>query len=506
MMIFKKKQAQCQDAAQKQPEEKNPLLQTYFSSLLCMALCVAMFLGTSYAWFTSEVNNTGNEIYIGMLDVGLYKQDGSESKDLSDGVTKLFDSDIRWEPGYTTLETLQIVNEGDLAFKYALNFTDGIIGDGTDPTEDPNVVASVFDVWVYDHQANEGAPQTATYADMLAANSGWVKVGTLAEVLAGKPVLSGVKTALDKTQEAESQEADESQEAAENQEIVKPLAADTYTIALHMHENAGVTAVMGKKLGLNVKLVAYQLSEEADAFGNQYDRLVTGLEELKDALKTSGTVALAADIDLSQEQLTVPAGVAAILDLNGHKITATVDQSVSLITNQGNLTINGDGEIAVIFTGAVADNKAINAISNRGVLTVNGGKITNTGVGNQIGYAIDNYNGAVLTVNGGEITASGSSYYDGIRLFCGSTETVVTVNGGEISSIWAQNPSDNKATEVKGTVIVNGGEIGMLYYENYTTVKVLADVVVTVTPYGAGSENTASTTEDGYTVYRFVRN
>ena len=29
--------------------------------MLCMVLCVTMFFGTSYAWFTSEVNNEGNE-------------------------------------------------------------------------------------------------------------------------------------------------------------------------------------------------------------------------------------------------------------------------------------------------------------------------------------------------------------------------------------------------------------------------------------------------------------
>ena len=33
----------------KPPKVKNVLLQTYFTSLLCMVLCVSMFFGTSYA-------------------------------------------------------------------------------------------------------------------------------------------------------------------------------------------------------------------------------------------------------------------------------------------------------------------------------------------------------------------------------------------------------------------------------------------------------------------------
>ena len=51
--------------ADKQPKVKSMLLQTYFTSLLCLILCVTMFFGTSYAWFTSEVNNSANETYVG---------------------------------------------------------------------------------------------------------------------------------------------------------------------------------------------------------------------------------------------------------------------------------------------------------------------------------------------------------------------------------------------------------------------------------------------------------
>ena len=128
----------------------------------------------------------------------------------------------------------------------------------------------------------------------------------------------------------------------------------------------------------------------------------------------------------------------------------TTAEYKSAIVNEGTLTIEDSGEnggIAMNFTGTPSTDVAVNAIANKGTLTVNGGTISNTGSGNQIGYAIDNYNGATLTVNDGNITASGSSYYDAIRLFCGSKETKVTVKGGYISTIWAQNPSANKATK-----------------------------------------------------------
>jgi len=263
--------------------------------------------------------------------------------------------------------------------------------------------------------------------------------------------------------------------------------------------------VMGQRITLNVKLIAYQMASEQDSLGGKYDQMVATEEQLREAFANGGMVALSADIRLT-EGVTVAPDKTVVLDLNGNRITGTASADMtSLITNNGTLVIEGDGEIAMTYDGCDAEGKAVNAISNRGVLTVNGGKIRNTGVGAQIGYGIDNYNGAALTVNGGEITATGSSYYDGIRLFCGSSETCVVVNGGKVSTIWAQNPSTNKATEVKGTVIVNGGEITKVYYENYTIVKVAEGVTAAVEAYGNGKDNITTAAEAGYTVYRFVQ-
>jgi len=470
---------------------------------------VTMFLGTSYAWFTSEVTNTGNEIYIGVLDVELEKQDKTDknkwyslsSTEVSGEKTynsyNLFDGSNHWEPNTTFTETIKVVNKGDLAFNYTLSFTDGSgKANGTLTNDDWNTVAGYFDVWVYDHSANGKAPVVIPYTDFANQDSGWKSVGTLADVLAGRHVLEGT---MDTVREDGQNESDI------NAGTLDGVATEKlYTIALHLRSDA-TSDVMGYKIGLNVKLVAYQMSSEKDGLGNSnYDQLVNSTEALMAAVQNGGTIALVADIELENTEVTIPADVTATLDLNGHKITKNGDPSESIIVNNGNLTITGNGEIAMTFNGTVDNGKAVNAISNRGVLTINGGEISNTGTGNQIGYAIDNYNGATLVVNGGEITASGSSYYDGIRLFCGSNETVVTVNGGEISTIWAQNPSTNKATEVKGTVIVNGGTITTVYYENYTTVQVKEGVTATVTSYGAGSDNTKNELKDGYTVYSFV--
>ena len=327
------KRPEGETAAAKQPAVKSALLQTYFTSLLCMVLCVTMFFGTSYAWFTSEVNNAANEIYVGTLKVGLFAGD----EDLSDSDKKLFGSNIRWEPGYTALETITIKNEGDLAFKYVLNFTDGTIADGGSLSLEE--VAKYFDVWVYDHRANNNTePNPDSYAG-INTDSGWVPAGTLGELLAGKSVLDGVMVTV----------RDSNDETPVNDGTTDGVATeDTYTIALHMSEDAS-TSVMGHKISLNVKLVAYQMSEEKDGFDNKYDQMVASAEELSEALQNGGTVALAGDIAIKDidGRVTMNGGV---LDGNGNEIVYSGgrnsnDNSVGVVTTSGgtvrNLTISG---------------------------------------------------------------------------------------------------------------------------------------------------------------------
>lgn len=324
----------------KQPKVKNMLLQTYFTSLLCLILCVTMFFGTSYAWFTSEVNNSANEIYVGTLKVGLLKETDTGVQDLAKGDIKLFDKNIRWEPGYTTVETIQIVNKGDLAFKYVMTFTDGTLASANGTSLED--VAKYFDVWVFDH-LNKTYEKPASYA-AITTNANWVNVGTLAEVLDGKTVLSGNMVTVRK----DGQDA-----AAINEGTTDGVGTvDRFTIALHMNEMAN-SEVMGQKISLNVKLVAYQLASETDGLGNgTYDgELMTAAnaEELKEVLADSKNVILASNIEIAGADECVTMS-AAMFDGNGKAITYTGERvnesSVGVVTTSGgkisNLTIAGN--------------------------------------------------------------------------------------------------------------------------------------------------------------------
>ncbi len=262
------------DVTEKQPKVKNVLLQTYLTSLLCMVLCVAMFLGTSYAWFTSEVVNTGNEIYIGVLDVELQKLD-KENNNEWDSLSEIENeanknhlySGTEFAPGQTSLETLRVTNNGTLPFDYILTFTDGELVQATsqsEETEEPTLeweaVAEWFDVWVFDHQnSSVEYVKPVLYAD-IAETKGWVKIGTLKDILSGeiKSIFKGEMT---------------------EEDIAEEDTAHVYTIALHMNgETVAATQegtqektqqelldeLMGQKLGLSVKLIATQRNPELD--------------------------------------------------------------------------------------------------------------------------------------------------------------------------------------------------------------------------------------------------
>ena len=47
-------------------------------SVLSLCLCLAMLLGTTFAWFTDEVTSSGNIIQTGTLKVGMYWVEGDE--------------------------------------------------------------------------------------------------------------------------------------------------------------------------------------------------------------------------------------------------------------------------------------------------------------------------------------------------------------------------------------------------------------------------------------------
>lgn len=185
---------------------------------------------------------------------------------------------------------------------------------------------------------------------------------------------------------------------------------------------------------------------------------VSTAAELEEAIANGEPVALAADITLPTEGLTVNTN--ANIDLNGYTLTVLESNFVNnanliisngtisgsdtqlgrrAIVNKGNLTmnnvtvaqvyadggsaINNDGATAVAVLNNVTVNAQNMAVSNKNgaTMTINGGNFVGNGTGGS--YAIVNQLDSTMTINGGT--------FEGGHGVVSSTEgSVTTLNGG----------------------------------------------------------------------------
>lgn len=204
------------------------------ASILSLALCFTMLVGTTFAWFTDSVTSSSNIIKTGTLDIEMYWADGTkavpadDSSDWTDASTGAIFNYDKWEPGYVEVRHIKIYNNGSLALKYKVD----IVANG-----EVSDLSDAIDVYYVDP-----AVQVADRADLTEDK----RLGTLTEVLA----------ALGET-------GNGTLEAGED---------DTITIAFKMRENAG-NEYQDKSIGsdFSVQLLATQHTSENDSFDNKYD-------------------------------------------------------------------------------------------------------------------------------------------------------------------------------------------------------------------------------------------
>lgn len=202
-------------------------------SFILVFISVLLLSGTTYAWFSDEEISTGNKIESGELKVGLMELvDDNTFSCVKE--TPLFEGD-KWEPGYSDLAVLKIVNNGDLAFKWELSITKG---------EEETKLAEVIDVYVLVSDTELGKPANFTEA----VNNGYKCIGTLNELFNDEYILNGQMTTYKE--------------------------AKYVGIILHMQESAG-NEYQGLLISENfdIKLYATQLNYENDGFGDtEYDK------------------------------------------------------------------------------------------------------------------------------------------------------------------------------------------------------------------------------------------
>ena len=213
------------------------------TSALAILMCMAMLIGTTFAWFTDTASTGVNKIQAGNLDVKLmYSTDMQTWKEATDQ-TKLFDDNALWEPGYTQVVYLKIVNAGKLALKYEAGFSKNYTSN-----RGKNVNGDWYRV---DNYLKIGTAETTTkFANR---EDVWSAIAATEKTLAKDVMLTDGWISL---------------KAGE--------ASDPFAVAIYMPTSVGNEANASKHRpssvsGLGIEVRATQATVESDSFGTDYD-------------------------------------------------------------------------------------------------------------------------------------------------------------------------------------------------------------------------------------------
>ena len=225
------------------------------SSIATLFVCLAMFIGSTYAWFTDSASTGVNKIQAGDLDIVLEYYDSSTTswKEVND-TTKLFDDNALWEPGHTEVAYLHIKNAGTLDLKYKMNVNipseTGSINQKGDPFKLSDFLVfgkiSMASATSFYTKDADGRADARADAGTTMGLSSWTEAGNLYAA----PAPSG----------------------SVNEEYVALVIYMPETVGNVANHKKG-TAAPSIQLGVNI--VATQLNSESDSYGNDYDKDAT---------------------------------------------------------------------------------------------------------------------------------------------------------------------------------------------------------------------------------------
>ena len=305
----------------------NPTKKSFLTSIVALVLCLTMFLGTTFAWFTDMVTSSGNIIQSGSLKIDLELLDKESGKwnSIKESKSPLFDYD-KWEPGYVDVKVLKVENEGTLALKWKAMFVSD---------EQLSALADVIDVYVLPFGVGDGADAKYPADRNL---DGYTKVGTLKDFV----------NTIESTTYGN----------------LKAGESAYLGIALKMQDEAG-NEYQELSLGkFNIQIVATQMANESDSFGNDYDANAEW-PKLENGYAAS-TAIDAGNLMLGAltSELTIGGnnGVGAVLpaDVKVAEGATSLELTMKKVDNDGNLNL-GEGENATSFdvhiAGIATDNE-----------------------------------------------------------------------------------------------------------------------------------------------------
>ena len=316
------------------------------SSTLALLMCVAMLIGTTFAWFTDTASTGVNKIVSGNLKVDIIgaKSDSHIEKLNFTKAAGAESEALLWEPGCRYLtEGFRIANKGNLALKWKAEINkDNIVDGKAAPTaKDGKSLLDVIDFYVVTKAADgtETAVAIENFTGKLAANVG---------------------------------------------------KSETYYIKGVMQTTAGNDYQDLTLDGITITVYATQDTVENDSFDNQYDKNagypVASAAEMKEALANGGIVSVNKDI----------------------KTDNIGDNVADRITISQPTTLNLDAKI--ISPDDMANNsKNFCALIVDADTTINAGENGGIDTGRNGGYALNVREGANLTITGGSYYGGGTA-------------------------------------------------------------------------------------------------
>ena len=327
------------------------------TSVMALAMCVAMLVGTTFAWFTDTASTGVNKIVAGNLDVDIIGETSNDhvttlnftkaNAATDAGATEA----VLWEPGCRYLtQGFRIANKGNLALKWK-----AVVNKGT-TAENPGKfdLLDVIDFYLVKGDKNSE--------------------GTLLDEFTGT--------------------------------LQKTAISDVYYIKGVMDKNAG-NDYQGLTLdGITITVYATQLTAEFDSFDNQYDKDAKYTEVIAGGKTFEGKATLstgitATDPDAVAVRATGTAADVTILDgtfdggSGGNNVCVWAGNGAKVTIKDGTFTVGGDADG---FGNSVIE-------SNGGNIVIEGGFF----------YTNYNYNGKYYVLNQkndnpGTITVKGGTF------------------------------------------------------------------------------------------------
>lgn len=230
-----------------------------FGSVMALVLCVAMLVGSTFAWFSDSVTTGQNIIQSGNLDMVVsYKPYGAENTEWTEVTADdpIFNESALYEPGYTEAVWLKIENVGSLAFKYSLDIT------VYDEQTSTNVMGDEFSL----------ADYVIVYTGMSVADyEGFESFYNSRESLLTNFNWNEVNLSEDKVEFISNNVA-----YSKNDPDYSDYSTVYVPVVIHMPETVGneanhKTGVAAPWIKLGLSAVATQVPHEEDSFGSDYD-------------------------------------------------------------------------------------------------------------------------------------------------------------------------------------------------------------------------------------------